>query len=195
MSPTDPPFVTAPSESTPPDSSCAAQSAIEPLAEGSGKLRKEVAAVAPDSIQDLIRKIELNGQRSDRGVIAAAMLIRKLRWRVQSGEVGKANWYVWAQKHIKLSKSRLRELISIADAADPHRELQRLRNLALERKDRYRMRHATERELEPERLALITFAKKASIVEVRDILKKAGERTNVVIVPSIEGLEMPAVIH
>ena len=83
----------------------------------------------------------------------------------------------------------------IAEAPDPRKELQRLRNLALERKDRYRTRHATECELELARQSIIAWAKKATRAEVEDIYRRISERTNGVIAPSIESLLYPYASH
>ncbi len=157
-------------------------------------MHRKTRATLPEPIRDLIQEIRTKVEQSDDQVITAAMKIRELRQRIESGEVGKVNWYVWALKHIKLKKTRLRELVSIAESPDPRKELQRLRNLALERKDRYRTRHATERDLDPARQAIIAWAKKATLAEVEEIYRRIRERTNGVIAPAVERLETPAVM-
>lgn len=165
------------------------------MIKGNSKTHRKTPTTLPEPIRDLIQEIQTKAEQSDDHVIAAAMKIRELRQRIESGEVGKVNWYVWALEHIEFKKTRLRELVRIAEAADPRKEAERLRNLTRERKDRHRTRHATERELEPERQAIIAWAKKATIAEVEDIYRRIRERTNGVIAPGAARLETPGVIH
>jgi hypothetical protein len=127
----------------------------------------------------LARDIEEHAQRSEEHVIEAAVLVRKARRRVEAGEAGEITWYEWGRKNIKLSPSRLYELQCIAEAEDPAKELERLRQLTRERVKKHREKKAAEvRELEAERRDLIAWAKKATIEDVRRVLRLAACNDN-----------------
>lgn len=116
-------------------------------------------------------KIACHAKKSDEHVIAAAMLIREARRRIEAGEAGDVTWYEWAPKNIDLAQSRLRDLQQIADAEDPEKELERLRRLTRKRVGKHRKKKAAERQaLEEDRKQLIGWAKKAPIAEVRHML-------------------------
>ncbi len=65
-------------------------------------------------LDTVARSIEQHAKQSDDQVIAAAMLVREARRRVEGGEVGNVTWSAWARENIDLSSSRLRELEGIA---------------------------------------------------------------------------------
>ena len=125
------------------------------------------------------QKIEAHAKKSDEHVIAAAMLVREARRRIEAGEAGDIKWYVWAPDNIKLSLSRLRELQRIAEADDPAKELERQRKLTQKRVEEHRAKKTAEkRELEAERRDLIVWAKKAPIEDVRRVLGLTASNDN-----------------
>lgn len=173
---TDRPLLTAPCDLASIGNANGMPPPLGSVIEDSGSLAEPPTSL-PEPIEDLISRIEVDARGSDDRVIAVAMLVRKLRQRIESGEVGKVTWYEWAPKHIKLSKTRLKELMRIAEAPDPHKEVQRLRGLALERASRFRVKYTKRQpELEPEREILISWAKTAPLIEVKDMAKKVLQR-------------------
>lgn len=138
--------------------------------------KANVENVEPLSV--LADKIAQHAKKSEEHVIAAAMLIREARLRVDAGEAGESStWYGWARKNIKLSMSRLRELHRIAEAEDPEKEIKRLRELTQKRVEKHREKKKAERKsLEEDRQKLIDWAKRASIEDVRQLLSKIPER-------------------
>ncbi len=81
-----------------------------------------------DTLEIVAKKIVAMAKKSDEYVISAAVLVRKVRQRVNSGEAGPGvKWGPWAAENIKLSTSRIRELQRIGDADDPEAELERIR--------------------------------------------------------------------
>ena len=129
----------------------------------------EVDAVAPTPLDVVARRIEEHSRESDEHVIKAAMLIGEARRRVNAGEAGAMTWYEWARHNIHLSPSRIRELMRIAEAKDPRRELERIRELNCERQKKNRKSQAA---LEKERKKLIAWAKSADIERVKLIHKQ-----------------------
>ncbi len=76
---------------------------------GNSKMNEETPTPVPESIPDLVRKIETTATKSDDQVIELAMLVLELRRRVEAGEVGKVNWYVWAEEGaVSLMQTSLR---------------------------------------------------------------------------------------
>ncbi len=123
-------------------------------------------------LEVVARKIKEHVDKSDEHVIAAAMLVREARRRVEAGEAGDIKWYAWAPENIRLSVSRLRDLQRIAAADDPAKELERQRKLMQKRVEEHREKKAAEKcELEAERRKLIAWAKKAPIEDVKQILR------------------------
>jgi hypothetical protein len=123
-------------------------------------------------LQELIQRIEANVNGADAQILAAALLYREARRRVEAGEEGAGvKWMEWAVKNIKLKSSRLYELEKIADSDDPAAELDVVRASNRERQKRYREK-ATAREntSDPERVKLSKWAKDAPIDQVRSIL-------------------------
>lgn len=91
------------------------------------------------SLDELAHEIVVRAQKADDHLIAAAMRFRELRTRIEAGESGEGvHWRVWMKKHIALSPSRLYELMSIADAADPSAKLEEIRRGNRERQKRHR---------------------------------------------------------
>ncbi len=139
-------------------------------------------AKTAEPLDVVARKIEQHAKKSDEHVIAAAMLMREARRRVEDGEAGDdIKWYAWALEKIKLSKSRLRDLQRIAAADDPAKELERQRKLMQKRVEKHREKKAAEKhELEEERQDLIAWAKKAPIERVRWVLRLTASNDNAV---------------
>jgi hypothetical protein len=77
----------------------------------------------PETLEALAVKIALCATAADEKTIEAAMLIREARKRLEAEGASTAKWYSWARKNIKLSETRLRDLLSIAEAEDPRKEL------------------------------------------------------------------------
>lgn len=129
-----------------------------------------------EPLSEVADRIAQHALDSNRYLIAAAMLIREARRRVEAGEAGDVTWYEWAPKNIKLSKSRLRELQQIADADNPEDEVERLRRLNRKRVAEHRQKKVAEREvLEEDRAQLIAWVKSAPILAVRRMLKTIDE--------------------
>ncbi len=72
-----------------------------------------------ESLETLAEKIAQYAKEADERMIAAAMLLREARKRIEDGEAGEVKWYPWAEKHIKLKKTQLRVFLLIAEADDP----------------------------------------------------------------------------
>ena len=138
-------------------------------------------AKTAEPLEVLARKIEEHAKKSDEHVIAAAMLVREARRRIEAGEAGDdITWYAWALKNIKLSVSRLRDLQRIAAADHPVKELERQRKLTQKRVEEHREKKAAKkRALEEERQDLIAWAKKAPIEQVRRVLRQVASNDNV----------------
>lgn len=98
---------------------------------------------AKDTLENVVWKIAVAVKKSDDMTITAALLVHQARQRVKSGEAGPGvKWEAWAAKNIKLSKSRIRELLRIGDADDPDAELERIRGRTRERVHRHREKSA-----------------------------------------------------
>lgn len=123
------------------------------------------------------QKIATHAKKADDYVIAAAMLLREARERVEAGEAGEVTWYAWARKNIPLQESRLRDLKRIAEAKDPRKELERQRRLGRERAERHREQKkvAKQPELEEDRLQLVAWAERAPLHEVSEMLALVSE--------------------
>jgi vacuolar-type H+-ATPase subunit I/STV1 len=91
-----------------------------------------------EPLESIAKRIAECANQADEKVLQAARLIREARKRVEAGQAGDIKWYPWAETNIKLSKSRLRELLNIAEAEDSKKELERLRGLNNARQTRYR---------------------------------------------------------
>ena len=131
---------------------------------------------AKQSLADLAREIVEQVKESDDHEIGAAMLAVDARRRVEAGEAGKISWSGWAREHIKLSSSRLSELLRIGQADDPRAELEKVRAQTRERVQKLRATRASQKSaLEPERRNLIDWAKSAPIDAVKRMLKATAE--------------------
>ena len=91
-------------------------------------------------LEEVAAQIVVHANKSDEHVITAAKLIAEARRRVEAGEAGEVTWYAWAEENIKLKKTRLCELLAIAEAEDPGRALQELRARGRERVAEFRQR-------------------------------------------------------
>lgn len=150
------------------------------------------SAESKEPLDVVARKIETLARKADDQVIAAALLVREARRRVEAGEAGDIKWYGWAPKNINLSVSRLRELQRIAEADDPAAEIERQRKLTQKRVENYRERQAATKEaLDPERRRLIAWAKVAPIERVKMVLRQAGIQIDN---GSVQSTEEPSVI-
>ena len=134
-------------------------------------MHEETPVSSSDSIQVLVHKVEVCAKKSDNHVIAAAMSLRELRCRIRAGDAGDVEWSVWAGENIKLSKSRLRELLSISEADDPGKEAVRQREMNSRRQANYRARQVRRSDLAPECREIIKWARKAPVSEAREILR------------------------
>jgi len=140
---------------------------------------------ANDPLEIVAGKIAVAVKKSDDMTITAALLVHEARQRVKSGEAGPGvKWEAWAAKNIKLSKSRVRELLRIGEADDPDAEMERIRGRTRERVHRHREKSAerktplrngarsADESLEPERRQLIEWATDASLEDVRRVLRE-----------------------
>ena len=94
---------------------------------------KEPLDVVSQELDVLSQEIEAHAKKSDEHVISAAVLIREVRRRVDTGEAGNTTWYAWAPKNINLSLPQLRYLQRIAEADDAVKEPERQRKLTQKR--------------------------------------------------------------
>ncbi|CAN0587843.1 unnamed protein product, partial [Ectocarpus sp. 12 AP-2014] len=107
-------------------------------------MTEEIKEPSIEPLSVIAGKIAQHAKKSEEHVIAAAMLIRDARRRVNAGEAGDVTWYEWAPRYIDLSMSRLRELQRIAEADDPEKELDRLRALNKKRVEKHRTKTAAQ---------------------------------------------------
>lgn len=134
-------------------------------------MHQQDTKMTAESLDAVAQKIEQQANKSDEHAIAAAILVREARRRVEAGEVGPVKWFEWARTNIKLSPSRIYGLQKIAKANDPAAALERLRRLTRERVKRHRDNTAkAEREGEETRRKLIAWANKAPIDKVKRML-------------------------
>lgn len=125
-----------------------------------------------EALTDLARRIVKHTNDADGHVISAAMLLREAHRRVEAGDAGDIKWYEWAKKNIKLSQSRLRDLLRIAEADDPANELERQRKLMRKRAEKHRGGKAEAWRQDEERKNLIAWTKEAPIEEVKRALRQ-----------------------
>jgi hypothetical protein len=128
-----------------------------------------LSEVSP-SIESLVHEIETRANKADDHVIAAALRLRDLRKRIESGELGEnVKWLERAPLNFrKISISRLYELNAIAEADDKRAELERQREKNREKVKKHReTKAALERAMEPERKMLAAWLKTAPIEDVR----------------------------
>ncbi len=165
---------------------------VESMIMRDNEMHDEKIDTLPEPIPVLVKNIEARANKSVDHIIAAAMLVQELRRRVEAGEAGDVKWYAWARQNINLGLSRLRELQRIAEAEDPKKELRRLRDLGLERAQKFRAKEILQCDLESERTAVIQWAREAHIDDVRRIHRVIHGRFNVVNSGSIPHLVLPA---
>jgi len=135
-------------------------------------MNEETPMPVPEPIRDLVRKIETTATTSDEHVIDLAMLLRELRRRVDAGEIGDVEWYVWANENIKLRKTRLRALLRIAEEAVRQREIN------ARRQANYRAKHSRLSDLAPECREIIKWAKLNLVEEAKVVLRVIHTRSN-----------------
>ena len=141
-------------------------------------MHEEVSTILPESIRDRIREIESTATKSDDHVIELAMLLRELRHRVDAGEVGEVEWYVWANENLKLRKTRLRALMRIAEAPNPREEAACQREMNAKRQAKYRANQARLSDLAPACREIIKWARMTSVEEAKAILRVIYLRSN-----------------
>ncbi len=134
------------------------------------------------ALEALAVKIARYATEADEKIVEAAMLLREARERLKAEGASTAEWYSWAAENIKLSQTRLRDLLSIAEAEDPGKELKRQRNMVRKRVERYREKKKSPplrnggasisetAELEEDRQSLIKWAREAPIERVAEVL-------------------------
>ena len=129
------------------------------------------------TIEALAHELAVRARRADDDLIAAALLFRELRARIVRGELGSGvKWMEWMRKNVKLSESRLYEVMRVADADDSLQELEHGRRLNRARQKAWRERKKTEKKaaLEPDRAEIIAWAKIAAMADIRKIGKRIG---------------------
>jgi hypothetical protein len=124
--------------------------------------------ISADPLSVVIKEIEMNGEKATSNLLAAGLRMRELRARVEGGEVGKGiKWFEWVLQHVHLKRSRLRDIKRVAEAEDPEGMAERMLKMNHDRVNKYRERKARAAlMLEPERKALIAWAKTASLARV-----------------------------
>lgn len=145
--------------------------------------------VETETLKTLADQINKCVEAADVQIVEAAKLIRTARDHFDKDKKGQTTWEHWAREHIKLSESRLRELLRIANADDPQGELDRLRGLNKARQARHRrknnkktapLRNGVESEgisvnLEDERHYLLDWTRSAPIEHVARVLAYAKQ--------------------
>jgi hypothetical protein len=116
------------------------------------------------------RRVEGEADIYFRDTLAAALLVREARERVERGEAGAVKWLEWSRKHLKIGRTWMHYLTAVADAPDPAKLVQRQRAATLKRVQAHRARTAAQLR-EPDRKELIAWARKADIAEARRILR------------------------
>jgi hypothetical protein len=145
---------------------------------------------SPVPLDILAREIETEAKKADDHVIAAAMRLAELKRRIEAGEAGQGvKWCQWAQApNLNLSWSRIFELMAIAVAKDPRVELERLRKQTRERVKNFREKQAEAKQMrEPDRAALVRWAKTAAIADVTrhwGHIKRALEARQTLLLPN-----------
>lgn len=127
-----------------------------------------VLELQAQTLNELARRIEDQAHALDDQVLAVARLLQEARRRVNNGEAGTQTWWQWAAKNIRLQKSRLRELMHIADAEDPIEALTTLRKRGLQRVQKHREKKTNARcaDMDPARRHLHEWVDAAPIREV-----------------------------
>ena len=161
--------------------------------------------VEKEPLETLAEKIAQCATQAEEQTIKAAFLIREARARVEEGEAGDITWYSWARKNINLSMSRLRELQRIAEAEDPRKELERIREKTQERVQRHREKKKSAplrnggatatvtAKPEDERQRLIEWAQSAQLDRVADVLSFIQRFDSAETVPNPDQPAEPAV--
>ena len=159
-----------------------------------------------ETLGALAVKIVRYATEAEERTIQAAKLIREARKRVEAGEAGDTDWTSWAAKNIKLSESRQRELLRIAEAEDPQEELERLREKTRKRVERHRNKKKSAplpnggagvqatAEKEADRKSLIEWAESAPIDRVTKVLSYARQLDSTEAVSSPDEPAEPAVM-
>ena len=126
-------------------------------------------------LEELVDRVVMLSKASDDKTLEAAKLLLQVRKMVDRPDI---KWMEWAHEHIDLADSRIYELMRIAEAKQPAKELERLRVQANERQKRFR-NHTKQREAEeaqkpqdPERAQLVAWAKKEPIERVKWVLNQ-----------------------
>jgi hypothetical protein len=129
------------------------------------------------SIETLAQEIAVRAKRADDYVVSAALLFREVRARIEQGELGVGvKWMGWMRKNIKLSESRLFELMLVAEAEDPHKELERIRRLNRERQKAFREKAKAKKvkiegiTFDSDRAEVIRWASEAPMKDVHEVL-------------------------
>ena len=134
-------------------------------------MSKIAPVIWPQAIRDIVKKIETTAETSDDHTITAAMRLRELRGLIEAGAVGEVNWYTWVRENVRLRKSRVRVLMRIAEAPDPRAEAVRQREMNCRRQANHRTRQAALSDLAPECREIIKWARTATVLEARKILR------------------------
>lgn len=89
-------------------------------------------------LETLARQITRCATEADDRTIDAARMIHAARQRIDDGECGDISWGDWARDNIKLSESRIRELLRVGGADDPKAELEDIREQTRQRVQKHR---------------------------------------------------------
>ena len=122
------------------------------------------------TLETVKKRVEGEADIYFRDILAAALLVKEARERVERGEAGDLKWLEWSRKHLKIGRTWMHYLTAVADAPDPAKLVERQRAATLKRVQAHRARTAAQSR-EPDRKELIAWAGKADIAEVRRILR------------------------
>jgi hypothetical protein len=133
----------------------------------------------PEPVRRLVATIEASAEKSDERTIKIAMALRELRRRVERGEVGKVRWYIWVDENVRLQKSRIGDLLRIAEAENPRTEAAHLRELNARRQVRFRAKEKKKRmvELPRECRDIIDWARTATVDDAKAVLRVIETRS------------------
>ena len=118
---------------------------------------------------------QLANEAEDKTVLAAKKVV-VLKRRIERGEAGPdQKWMEWLRIHVKLSESRLYELVQIGEHSDPKWALERIRQKNRE-KSKMNRKARSESGMSEDRRLLIKVTKQLPETEVTAKLREYSKR-------------------
>lgn len=127
----------------------------------------QVIDAAEPTLEALATQFEEVAKVSDDYAINAALLVKKMRTLVDMGAAGAGvTWFSWARK-LDLPAQRIQRYLRIGDAKDPRAKRDEFLRLDRERAKKSRGKRKI---MDPERVQLIDWARKAKMGSVTYLL-------------------------